>query len=230
MSALPSLQTVLQRPDVWRGDRLAALDKAAIPTGFAPLDEALPGGGWPRGALIELLAAQQGIGELSMLLPALRACAAEAPIVLVAPPGEVHAPAWAAQFPLARLLLVQAGRDDIAWSTELLLASGGVGAVLAWLPAQTDNKCLRRLQLAAEGRRGLAFLCRPRAAAQTASPAPLRLQLTGSAQGLRVDILKRRGPVCAQPLWLNVARPVALARQLSGDAPAPVKPHLVAQG
>lgn len=216
MSAvLLSLDALLQRPDVWRGDRLAAADVAG--SGFAGLDAVLPGGGWPRGGMTELLLAGRGVGELSLLLPALQACAAEAPVAVVAPPGALHAPAWAAALPLSRVLVVQAAKGDVAWSAELLLGSGALGALLVWLPADVTPRALRRLQLAAEGRRSLAFLFRPESCARVASPAPLRLLLSGVPQGLQVRVLKRRGPVCAQPLIVPVARPVW--RAAKGAAP-----------
>ena len=44
-----------------------------LPTGFAALDERLPGGGWPRSGLIEILVSRFGVGELTLLLPVLAA-------------------------------------------------------------------------------------------------------------------------------------------------------------
>jgi len=43
------------------------------PPAFRDLDAELPGGGWPQGQLIELLHDDPGIGELSLLAPALAA-------------------------------------------------------------------------------------------------------------------------------------------------------------
>ena len=48
---------------VWQASRLAHAGAAALPTGFATLDAELPGGGWPAGALIELLADRPGVGS-----------------------------------------------------------------------------------------------------------------------------------------------------------------------
>ena len=58
---------------VWRADEVAASAAtcAALSTGFAALDAELPGAGWPRGQLIELLVGRAGTGELSLLAPAL---------------------------------------------------------------------------------------------------------------------------------------------------------------
>ncbi|MFT4174841.1 MAG: translesion DNA synthesis-associated protein ImuA [Rhodocyclaceae bacterium] len=220
--ALTCLTDILQRADIWRGDRLAVLDGQAVASGLPALDAELPGGGWPRGALVELLADAQAIGELSLLLPALRTTVTEAPIALIAPPGLAHAPAWAAQLPLGQLLWVEAPAEHIAWSTEQLLGSGALGAVLAWLPDKMDNRSMRRLQLAAEGCRSLAFMFRAPSCARTPSPAPLRLSLAGTAEGLRVTLLKRRGPPCANPLLLQIERPLPWARPARAPRPAPV--------
>ena len=51
--------------------------RAGLPTGYAALDRCLPGAGWPRQGLIEILSDQRGIGELQLLMPVLAAlCAA----------------------------------------------------------------------------------------------------------------------------------------------------------
>lgn len=198
---------------------MACLGEAGVRSGFVTLDAELPGGGWPRGALTELLPETCGIGELALLLPALNECVAQAPVALVAPPHRLHAPAWAAVLPLERILWVEASGKDAAWAAEHLLASGALGALLLWLPEQADARSLRRLQLAAEGHSAPAFVFRAATAMRQASPAPLRLSLAGSAQGLLVHILKRRGPPCARSLCLPVARPVAQARLVGRLSP-----------
>lgn len=205
------LSTLLQRADLWRGDALAQAAQAGVASGFAELDAALPGGGWPRGSLTELLPQGMGIGEISLVLPALAGLDAEAGwIALVAPPWQPYAPAWQA-VDLARLLVVRAPPREAAWACEQLLASGRLAALVAWLP-QVDSPSLRRLQLALEGRPSLAFVFRPVSAAGRASPATLRLSLAAGELGLAVSILKRRGPPLARPLSLAVPRPLAWSR------------------
>src|ERR1700694_5928053 len=90
MSAL--LASVLNHPAIWRGDDCArAAD--TVPSGYAPLDAVLPGGGWPRGALTEILLERPGIGELRFLLPALANLMAENRwLALIAPPYLPYAP------------------------------------------------------------------------------------------------------------------------------------------
>lgn len=205
-----SLAEVLARPDVWRGDRLAAAPLPALPTGFAELDAELPGGGWPRGALTELLADGCGLGELSLLLPALAGIREEGGwTLLVAPPHPLHAPAWAAAgVDLAKLVVVSPadGRDAL-WALEQALTSGAPRAVIGWAP-QLDARAVRRLQVAAAGSPAAAFLFRPLRAATEPSAAPLRLALAAAPAGrLAVAILKRRGMPLASPLQLALPRP-----------------------
>ena len=146
-----NLDTVLQRADVWRGGRLGATADA-VASGFAELDTVLPGGGWPRGALTEILMPQHGIGALRLLVPALaRLSRDERWVCWVAPPYIPYAPALVgAGIDLSRVLLVHPGaQQDGLWAVEQSLRSGTCSAVLAW-PTLDDRTALRRLQLAAE--------------------------------------------------------------------------------
>lgn len=222
LQTLHALQSVLQRPDVWRGDQLAGQGQAGLSSGFPVLDAELPGSGWPRGALTELIPAHSGVGELALLQPALLECVKQAPVAVLAPPFRPHAPAWAASLPLERMLWIEASGKEVAWAAECLLDSGALGALLVWLPAQTDARALRRLQLAAEGHAAPAFVFRSLQTLRQASPAPLRLALSGSALGVQVRILKRRGPPCERLLCLPVERPVAQTRLAARLTPVPV--------
>lgn len=189
---------------VWQGSHLAQPPGDILPTGFPALDAELPGGGWPAGALIELLAEHPGVGELSLLLPLMRKAGAERWIACIAPPLLPYAPALAAAgVPLQRLLLIQpATAAETLWAARQAAASGACALVLAWL-AQPDTSALRRLQLAAEESATPLFLFRTRGMARHASPAPLRLALAPTVGGLRIDILKRRGPPAARPVHLS---------------------------
>src|SRR6185369_11255646 len=58
-------------PDLWLGHQLGRTGAQTLASGFARLDAELPDGGWPRGALSELLLAHPGVGEMRLLAPAL---------------------------------------------------------------------------------------------------------------------------------------------------------------
>src|SRR5919108_2674005 len=64
-----AVQSLLQHPSIWLGGQLEHASTACLSTSFAALDAQLPGGGWPLGALTELLYPHEGIGEISLLLP-----------------------------------------------------------------------------------------------------------------------------------------------------------------
>lgn len=206
MKAGLSLADILARPDVWCADRLANSTTPALASGFAPLDGELPGGGWPRATLTEILVDGPGFGECSLLLPALARLSDEGRwSLLVAPPHRLNAPAWAARgVDLSRLALVAPTRPrDAMWAAEQGLASGALGSLLCWAP-RIDAAQVRRLQVAAAGSQALAFLVRPARAQSEASPAGLRLLLSAAARGrLAVDLLKRRGPPCSRTLILD---------------------------
>jgi hypothetical protein len=200
----------------------------AVPTGFAELDAVLPGGGWPAGALTELLVGSRGIGELGLLMPALaRLTCAGKRVVWLAPPYLPYAPALAAAgVDLPHLALVRAaGRRDALWAAEQALRAGSCHALLAWLPTP-NYQHLRRLAVAAEASRAFLALFRPPQAAAESSPACLRLALEPAEGGLQVHVLKRRGAPLAAPLLLPVKRPfhalgrAALSRPFARDARA----------
>ena len=81
-----SLEDICRRHPVWRGEALARAPQS-VPSGYAALDRELPGGGWPAGALTELMAGREGIGELQLVLPALaQLTGAGKRVIWVAPP------------------------------------------------------------------------------------------------------------------------------------------------
>ena len=211
---MAALEEILQQHPVWLG-RAPHLAPPAVPSGHQVLDSELPGGGWPVGALTEILAGQSGIGELELVLPALAALTwAGKRVVWIAPPYLPYAPALAAAgINLAQLTVVRApGRRDALWAAEQALRAGCCHALLGWFRRAGYDE-LRRLAVAAEGSPAWVALFRPRDAAPESSPACLRLALQPDGDALSVRILKRRGMPAATPLRLAVKRPVhALAR------------------
>lgn len=192
MCADSSLDRLLQHPSLWRGRSAARI--ATYPTGFPALDEALPGGGWPRVGLIELLIPQAGVGELRLLLPALASLGRIAPArwcAWIAPPFEPHAAALAAHgLTLERTIV--AHTETPLWAFEQALRSGACEVALAW-PKRVSARALQRLQLAAEQGRALGVLFRSLHQARTPSAAMLRITLAPRPAGIRVHLLKSRG-------------------------------------
>ncbi len=205
--AAPSSLPVSLAGLVWRGAGMAAACTGAISSGYPPLDQQLPGGGWPRRNLIDVLLPQGGIGEMRLLLPALQRLGGQR-IALLQPPHRPQADSWR-HWGLSpeRLLWIHAPRTaDALWSAEQLLRNGSCGALLFWQGAMRTD-ALRRLQMAAQASDMLCWLLRPLSMAGEPSPAPLRLALRPHPQGLRIDLLKRRGPQCAESLLLPWQHP-----------------------
>ena len=191
---------------LWRGVARAEVSVPSVGTGFEPLDALLPGSGWPRAALTELLVAQPGIGELSLLVPALvRLCREPQWIALAAPPHLPYAPALAAAgVDLARLLVMQTSDGaDTLWAMEQALASSACSVVIGW-PAFVNERALRRLQLATEKGRAIGLYFSSGAATSN-SLAALRLQLFAREDHrLGIRVLKVRGAGIGTTLALDV--------------------------
>jgi cell division inhibitor SulA/protein ImuA len=215
MASMPlSFAALLDRPDIWRGGSLSQAGAPTVPCGFPGLDAELPGGGWPAGALTEILPAHEGIGELRLLGPALAGLSKRRlRLVWIAPPHLPYAPALAAAgIDIANLVIVRAASPkETLWAAEQALASNACGAVLAW-PQGAKYAELRRLQIAAEGGRAPAFLFRFPEAAGESSPAALRIALGTSDGGLAVRVLKRRGTPLSRPILLPAMPPTVRSK------------------
>lgn len=193
MSAVDtSLDRLLEHPAIWRGRSTARAE--VLPTGFSALDDSLPGSGWPRAGLVEILVSRLGVGELSLLMPVLAALTRRPSARWcgwIAPPYEPFAPALAAHGLLLERLFI-ANAEKPLWAFEQALGSGACEAVLGWID-KPRAKDIRRLQLAAERGRTLGILFRTLQAARESSAAILRLVLQPAEQGVRVTLLKSRG-------------------------------------
>src|SRR5262245_41057331 len=161
------LERLLQHPSLWRGSGQGGAQRRVIPSGHAELDTRLPGGGWPYPALIELLVDRWGVGELALLIPALRQLTTDATgsrartLAWLNPPHIPYAPALAERGldPADSLVTTPLTSAQTLWATEQALRSGACAAVLAWVD-RASMPALRRLKLAAQEGAGLGVLFR----------------------------------------------------------------------
>ena len=164
-------------------------------SGHAALDEALPGNGWPVGAVTELINDTTGCGELSLLLPALAGLSQQGHrIVMVDPPWTPYPSALHGRgLAVEKLLLIRTqNRKESLWACEQVVRGMSGGAMLTW-PESLSFGELRRLQLAAKSTQKAVFLFHDQKAASTSSPAALRLRLTPDNGDLQIRVLKCRG-------------------------------------
>ncbi|MBU2284805.1 MAG: hypothetical protein KKC85_00045, partial [Gammaproteobacteria bacterium] len=98
------------RQRIWRASELGAAQAQVLSTGHAALDAELPGGGWPRGAMTEVMQPSPESHAWQLVLPALVQAVQEGtgPVVLIGAPHEPFGPALAARgLPVEALLWVR---------------------------------------------------------------------------------------------------------------------------
>lgn len=196
----------IEHPGLWRGGGSFGPDHGCISTGFDELDALLPGQGWPKGRLIEILSEAYASGAaLYVLMSALaqlsrlRLC-----LAWVSLPYIPYAPTLVAMgVDLSKILLIRASsEEDKLWALEQSLRSSACGAVLGWLDA-VGSKTSRRLQLAAEVGGGMGVLFRSLQAATQPSPAVVRLRVKAGRDGLLLYLIKRVGRYPTGPIHLG---------------------------
>ena len=207
MSQSPSLNELLAQQPLWRAGQ-APLNRErsgdVLDSGWPALNRALHNGGWPRSGSCELLHGTAGIGELSLVLPALSTLSQSQSIAWVSPPFLPYAPGLRQQnLILERQFLLQAPPAQQLWCTEEALRSGAFAAVLSWSQNDLHHWQLRRLHLAARDGHCWHLHFRSGHCEQQASPAPLRLRLAAEASALSVVVLKQQGGHAGQSLSLQ---------------------------
>lgn len=203
--ARPDLTPILQHPAFWTAARQGAA-RPVTPTGHAALDRALHDGGWPQGALTELILPRPGCGELRLLQPLLRQAGQGGGwLVLAGLPFQPYLAAWQAAGidPRALLQVQPTTAAEWLWTLEQSARAGCCPVILGWQGEhRLQDRDLRRLQLAMQQQAGQLFLIRPWSAREQASVAALRLTLQPCPEGLQVGILKQRGGWAGQSLIL----------------------------
>jgi protein ImuA len=166
----------------------------------------------------DLLVQQPGVGELRLLLPALRAIASRRIAFLQAPHRFQPEAAAYWGLPETSLHVVRASKTaDALWAAEQILRSGTYGALLLW-QTHVRPEALRRLHLAAQTSETIFFMMRPLASASDTSPAPLRLAVRPHRDAVALQFIKRRGPARDEQLIVELSHsPILLNRHASLD-------------
>lgn len=179
---------------LWLANEHAILNTSSIiSSGYDALDQKL-GGGMPDNSVIELQTIN-GIGELRLLLPYLRAKIIEQKsIVFIAPPAQISSQMLLRQqIPLAQTLIVNSTDSaQSLWSAEQCLKSGCVGGVLLWQNYFSISQ-VKRLKLAAEQGAASLFILRGQPQLSLSLPVNLCLNLKPHPLGLTIKINKQLG-------------------------------------
>ena len=226
-SILQSLQT---NHLIWQANSLNQDPNNSVTSGFAELDGKL-NGGWPDKGIIELQCSPIGIGEVRLLLPALRqlslskaqgeglgesreknqtkpqAKLEESLYIWVAPPGRLNGQVLVeAGLPLANTLVVSGiSAKEAFWLSEKSLRSGCCAAVVLWCDELEPNQA-KRLQLAAKEGNSLGFVIRPPSKVSQSLPVSVRMVVAPHVQGLQVNISKRLGANPVSPFTVDMSQ------------------------
>jgi protein ImuA len=211
VSTVQSLEQLLCRGDIWRGQSHQTPLRVVVDTGFVPLNERLAGGGWPVASLIEVCQRATNHAEWQLLMPALLG-SQRGLVVLLNPPASPFAQALLkAGMDLERLLVVQVkDKTDFLASFIELARSDACDAVMAWQPQQSLSYTeLRKCALAATEGFGIYTLFRPEAVRDQSSPAVVRLSVEWLADQLSVSIFKQKGELIADSGAIHLPLPTA---------------------
>jgi hypothetical protein len=140
-----------------------------------------------------------GIGEISLLVPALRhllSLGGRRTIAWLNPPHIPYAPALERHGldPARVMVVAPLARRETLWAMEQALRSGACAAVLGWVE-HAGTPSLRRLKLAAAEGHCLGVLFRSLQQRPQASPAHLRLELRAADGECVVELLKVQGGI-----------------------------------
>ena len=143
-------------------------DEDRISSGCAAMDRCLPGGGYARGSMLELLRSHSGSGITSIALMIARQAIEEGKyLVLVDPQRQFYPPALKSLgIPMERVIALQpTNHADSIWGLAQVLRCNAVGAVIAEV-GTLEDRVARKLQLAAEQGGGLGVFIRDARAAR----------------------------------------------------------------
>ncbi|MDR5776976.1 MULTISPECIES: translesion DNA synthesis-associated protein ImuA [unclassified Caballeronia] len=203
MSTLPKNVEDIH-PSLWRGNQLARSVGRTVPTGYDRLDCEMPGSGWPVSALTEIMCARPGIGEMRLLLPALK-LVSKRDLMFVDPPAVPNALGYAyAGLPPEKVTRLEpANTADALWSAEQILKANTCGALVLWQNHMRPES-LRRLSLHAQSSETLFFVMRPLTAQNDTSSASVRIAVRPAEGGVSIEMVKRKGPVGIEPFVIEL--------------------------
>jgi hypothetical protein len=184
------LKSLTAIPGVWKGVGHKRSD--VEPTGNPELDSVLLGG-WPSGALSQIMSRETGLG-FSLLVPLFaRLTQARKCVAVIAPPYIPYAPGLVERGVLLQnLVWIQpTNHHDALWAAEQILRSGVFGAVALW-SAPLGMTPERRLQLAAQAGHSVAVVCHGISAASH-SVATVRLAVSSAPGALLINVERCRG-------------------------------------
>ena len=198
------IKNLQDRQLIWKGLQ-STTQGSTTSSGYPQLDKQL-NGGFPAHGVIEI-ESKQGIGELRLLTPYLSQQNPQKLAIFINPPGKICAEFFNNQgIHLENILVIQPQRDlDALWAAEQCLKSGACHSVLLW-GADLEIHQTKRLQAASETGKCLQFHFKATSHNQLSLPVSLSMRLSAHAQGLKVEVTKRKGSWSYGNFVLNMSQ------------------------
>jgi protein ImuA len=191
--------------------QLSTRPYSIINTGFVELDHVLAVGGWPLGTTTEIGLINDGIGELRLLLPALRANLSDSKphMIWISPPYLPYSQALIKEQvdPDHLIVITPKNMADTLWAAEQILLANNCSVLFTWTGKYNlSQKETRRLQLAAEKSCTWHVQFRHQQCLQQPSAARMRLSLDCNSAGqLLVSINKQPQGLSGQQCCLSLS-------------------------
>lgn len=193
----------LHHLNAWEQPSVAG-SSLVTPSGIPLLDEMLPGAGWPKSGLVEIILPDAYCDALPLLMPALSRLSQQGRWIAMVNPTY---PARAGMFTEAainhdRVLQVNPhpGRSAL-WTAESLLYSGDCSVVMAWPNCRTELMG-KRLQRSAAHGKALGILFSYEGLETQPSGVETRLKLEVDCEGSALYLLNSRGETLAGEVLL----------------------------
>ena len=167
------------RNDIWRLGDETTKNRDVYRSGLKKLDNFLPGGGWPRIGLIEIIVKHYGLGELQILMPLMRNLTTHDKLLLwICPPYKICTSTLIkAGIDIEKLLIInsEVRTKDALWAAEQALQTQEFGIVLLWRNDVTRS-ALHRLLLATKNNKTLGVLFKRKKTEDSQSSMVLKLE------------------------------------------------------
>jgi hypothetical protein len=167
------------RNDIWRLGDETTKNRDVYRSGLKELDNFLPGGGWPRIGLIEIIVKHYGLGELQILMPLMRKLTTHDKLLLwICPPYKICTSTLIkAGIDIEKLLIInsEVRTKDALWAAEQALQTQEFGIVLLWRNDVTRS-ALHRLLLATKNNKTLGVLFKRKKTEDSQSSMVLKLE------------------------------------------------------
>tara|TARA_B100000575_G_C23064042_1_gene612609 strand:- start:10 stop:636 length:627 start_codon:yes stop_codon:yes gene_type:complete len=177
-----------------------------VSSGISIFDKYL--GGWPLATITELIHDEDGLGEISILIPLLSKISNSEKnwIVLINPPYIPYAPSMNNnKIDTSKILIVKTNNaHEVLWSMEQSLKTKNCSVVIGW-PKILNENIIRRLSKAARQGATMGFYLVNSRISPKNSSVPYRFKIDKKLKRTRISVLKHFSGIRIKNFTINDA-------------------------